>query len=187
MTTADGSDARRWAGAALRRWPSGLGLLAAGFQLAIGAGRDAAAITVSVAALCYLAAAALDRPWIAWAATAGLGPIVVAGELAGLAWWITLGLVAAALILAGLIVGVPRPALTAQAAAALGFGALALAALSISPRAGLIVAGLALASHTGWDLLHYRRHTVVPRSLAEFCMFLDLPLGLAIIGLAFTT
>lgn len=187
MTTVTGNHPRRWTGAILRRWPSALGLLAAGFQLATGANREAVAITVSVATLCYLAAAALDRPWIAWAAIAGASLIVVAGELAGLTWWAALGIVAAALAATGIITGVPRPALTAQTAAVLGFGALAVTALYINPQAGMILAGLALASHTGWDLLHYNRNTVVPRSLAEFCMVLDLPLGLALILLAFTT
>jgi hypothetical protein len=35
-----------------------------------------------------------------------------------------------------------------------------------------------------WDLEHYRRDVVVPRSLSEFCMLLDAPLGVAAIVLA---
>jgi hypothetical protein len=84
MTTAEHPHGRT--GAVLRRWPSALGLLAAGFQIATGANREAVAITVTVATLCYLAAAALARPWVAWAAIAGGSVVVVAGELAGLAW-----------------------------------------------------------------------------------------------------
>lgn len=187
MTTTTRNQPHGWTGALLRRWPTALGLLAAGFQLATGANREAVAITVSVATLCYLAAAALNRPWIAWAAVAAASLIVVAGELAGLTWWAALALAAAALATIGLIAGVPRPALTAQTAALLGFGALAVTALYINPQAGMILAGLALASHTGWDLIHYYRNTVVPRSMAEFCMVLDLPLGLALILLALTS
>jgi hypothetical protein len=35
-----------------------------------------------------------------------------------------------------------------------------------------------------WDFVHYRRDKVVPRSLSEFCMLLDLPLGTAAVLLA---
>ncbi|MEV7624030.1 hypothetical protein [Actinoplanes sp. NPDC089786] len=171
----------------LHRWPAALGLLAAGFQIVTGANRESVAITVVVATLCYLAAAAFNRPWIAWATIAGGSVIVVAGELAGLTWWVAVGLVAAGLAVIGLVTGVPRPALTAQTGALLGFGALAVTALYLDPRAGMILAGLALAAHSGWDVIHYRRNTVVPRSMAEFCMVLDLPLGAALIVLAFTS
>jgi hypothetical protein len=33
-------------------------------------------------------------------------------------------------------------------------------------------------------LVHYRRNEVVPRSLAEACMLLDVPLGLGLVVLA---
>jgi hypothetical protein len=48
----------------------------------------------------------------------------------------------------------------------------------------MFLAGAALASHAGWDLVHYRRDAVVARSLAEFCMLLDVPLGVGLIVLA---
>ena len=35
-----------------------------------------------------------------------------------------------------------------------------------------------------WDVIHYRRDIVVPRSLSEACMFLDLPLGIGAFILA---
>lgn len=46
------------------------------------------------------------------------------------------------------------------------------------------LAGVVLAGHAVWDLIHYRRDQVVPRSLAEFCMLLDLPLGVGAIVIA---
>ncbi|GAB3921663.1 hypothetical protein GCM10029976_009030 [Kribbella albertanoniae] len=52
----------------LSYWPVVLGAAAATFQLVAGVAADAVAITVSVAASCYLAAAALGQRWIAWAA-----------------------------------------------------------------------------------------------------------------------
>ena len=185
MTATTPTQTRR-TGRLLHRWPSVVGLLAAGFLIATGANRETVAITVSVAALCYLGAAALNRPWIAWAGIIGGSLVVVAGQLAGLAWWAAIGIVAAALVAIGLIGKAPRPALTAQTAALLGFGGLAVVALFLNPRVGMILAGLALASHAGWDLVHYRRNEVVPRSLAEFCILLDVPLGLALVVLAFT-
>lgn len=106
----------------LRRWPAVLGLAAAILSLAIGASRDGVATTVGVAALCYLAAAAL-----------------------------------------------------------VGFGGAAVAGLFIAPRAGLVLAAIALASHAVWDVIHYRRRQVVPRSLAEFCFVLDVPLSVGAI------
>jgi hypothetical protein len=174
-----------WTGLLLHRWPSALGLLAVVAALATGADRESVAITLAVAALCYLGAAALNRPWIAWATIVGGSLVVTVGALTGLAWWGAIGIAAAALLVTGLVSGVPRPPLTAQTAALLGFGGLAVAAVFLAPRAGMVLAGLALASHAGWDLVYYRRNEVVPRSLAEFCMVLDVPLGLALIVLAF--
>jgi hypothetical protein len=168
------------------RWPSALGLVVAGIAIATGPNRDSLAITVSVAALCYLAAAALNRPWVAWAAILGGSLVVVVGELAGLVWWSAIAIVAAALIAIGLALRVPRRALGAQAVALLAYGGLAVVALAIDLRAGMILAGATLAGHAAWDLVHYRRNAVVHRSLAEFCMLLDVPLGVALIVLALT-
>jgi hypothetical protein len=110
--------------------------------------------------------------------------VVTVGELVGLVWWGAVGITAAVLLGIGLVIGVPRRALAAQTVAMLGFGGLAVVAVSIAPRAGMVLAGLGLASHAGWDLVYYRRNEVVPRSLAEFCMVLDVPLGLALVVLA---
>ena len=70
--------------------------------------------------------------------------------------------------------------------ALLVYGGLACAALLLAPRAGLVLAGLALAAHALWDMEHYRRDLVVPRSLSAFCMALDVPLGLGAVVLAVT-
>lgn len=165
-------------------WPAALGLAAAVAALASGGDRDGVAITVGVAALCYLAAAALRRRWIAWAAIPVGTGVVVVSEVAGVPWWIGLGAVAVALVGTGLVIGASRPALTAQALALVGFGGLAVGSLYLAPRLGLVLAGLLLAGHAVWDLVHLRRRVVVPRSLAEFCMALDVPLGLGAVALA---
>lgn len=182
-TSAAPTGVSRWH-ALLHRWPSALGLVAAALTVMGPADRETPAITVSVAALCYLGAAALGRPWVAWAGILGGSLVVVAGELLGLVWWGAIGIVALVLVVAGLLGGVSRPALTAQAAALAGFGGLAVAALFLAPRAGLVLAGAVLAIHAGWDVVHYRRNQVVPRSLAEFCILLDVPLGIGFVVLA---
>ena len=39
-------------------------------------------------------------------------------------------------------------------------------------------------AHAICDAVHLRRDVVVPRSLAESCVFLDIPSGFAVIALA---
>ena len=168
----------------LPHWPSALGLAAAALQLATGVNRDTVAITVTVATLCYLGAAATSRPWVAWAGIPAGSAVVVVSELADLTWWAGVGIAALALAAIGLLRGASRPAVTAQTLALVGYGGLAVVALFIAPRVGLVLAGVALASHAVWDLEHYRRNQVVPRSLSEFCMLLDVPLGVGAIVLA---
>ncbi|WP_212820004.1 hypothetical protein [Polymorphospora rubra] len=175
--------AARWSALA-HRWPSVVGLAAATLVLANGANRETLATIVSVAALCYLGAAAFDRPWVAWAGVGGASVVVVVSELAGLPWWVGIAVVAGVLVVVGLVGRVPRPALTAQTLALLGYGGLAVAALHLAPPVGLVLAGVALTAHGIWDVIHYRRNQVVPRSLAEFCVLLDVPLGIGFLVLA---
>jgi hypothetical protein len=123
---------------------------------------------------------------MAWA-TILLGSVVVTlSEIADIAWWAGLGVFAVILVVVGLVRRSPRAALTAQSVAMLVFGGVAVAGALASPRLGLAVAGVALASHAAWDYRHWRRTEVVPRSLAEFCLFLDIPFGVAAIVLALT-
>jgi hypothetical protein len=60
--------------------------------------------------------------------------VVVAAEFIGLAWWVGIGVTAVVLIAFGLLTGARRPALTAQTAALVGFGGLAVVAVLIAPR-----------------------------------------------------
>lgn len=148
------------------------------------ADRDTAAIGVSLAMLCYLAAAALGRPWVGWVGVPASSLVVIGSELLGLPWWIGVGAVGTALVVVGLVGGASLPALTAQTVGLLAYGGLAVASLLVDPRLGMVLAGAVLAAHAGWDVVLWRRNEVIPRSLAEFCILLDVPLGVGIVVLA---
>lgn len=167
------------------RWPTALGLACAILALIFAAELDTVTTAIGVAALCYLAAAAFNLRWVSWAAIPGGSLVVVASELLDLDRWVGIGIVAVVLVVIGLFIRVPRTPLTAQTLAMLGYGGAAVIALVIEPRAGLVLAGLALAAHGVWDVIHYRRDIVVNRSLAEACIALDIPLGIGAIVLAF--
>lgn len=167
-----------------QHWPSLLGLAIATSQVFIGVDVEGTAITVAAAASCYVAAAALDRRWIAWAGIGFATAVVVASELVAVAWWVGLTAYATLLMLIGLARGAHDRMLAQQSAAMICFGGLAVIAILVSPRLGLFLAGCALASHALWDWRHWRRNDVVPRSMAEFCILLDVPLGTAAVAVA---
>jgi hypothetical protein len=166
-----------------RRWPIFLGLLAAALAVFTGGDRATVITTLFVALSCYLAAAALDRGWVAWAAVPIAIAAVTAGQFLNIDPWFVIGGASVVLIVVGLLRPASQPALTAQSLAMLGYGAAAVLALAFSPVVGAVLASLALIAHAIWDVLHYRKNAVVPRSLAEFCMFFDIPLGIAVIVL----
>lgn len=58
-----------------------------------------------------------------------------------------------------------------------------MAALALAPTAGLVLVAVTLIAHAAWDTLHLRRRIVVASSLAEFCIALDVALGLTALGL----
>ncbi|RGC68571.1 hypothetical protein C5N14_12795 [Micromonospora sp. MW-13] len=170
-----------------RRWPTAAGLAAAIAVLVTVADRETAVTCVWVAALCYLAAAALDRPWMAWVAVPAGSVVIAVGEITGVGRWVLLGAAAAMLVVVAVVVGAPRRQVSAQFVGGTVYAGLALATLALAPDAGLVVAGLVLASHAVWDAVHHRRRAVVSRSLAEACMALDLPLGLGLVVLGLAT
>ncbi len=167
-----------------RRWPTAVGLLGAVFVAVVSPDRDTVVIALLVAVGCYLAAAALSARWVAWAAIPVGSALVVAGALIGIDPWLVLGGTSVVLVVLGLMLGASRTALAAQSVALVAYGGVAAAALALGPTAGAILASLALIAHAIWDVIHYRRNAVVPRSLAEACMFFDVPLGVTIIVLA---
>ncbi|HLM21759.1 MAG TPA: hypothetical protein VK390_09570, partial [Propionibacteriaceae bacterium] len=140
-------------------------------------------ISLLVALTCYLAAAALGVRWVAWAAIPVASALVVAGGLADIEPWYVFAGASIVLVLIGLLRRASGTALAAQSLAMVAYGGIAVAALTLGPVAGAVLASLALIAHVVWDVVHYRRNAVVPRSLAEACMFFDVPLGLAVIVL----
>jgi hypothetical protein len=75
-----------------------------------------------------------------------------------------------------------RPALTLEVAGLLLYGSISVGALLLAPTAGLVVVAATVIAHGIWDLWHLRRHRdLVSPSLAEACVALDVPLGLAVL------
>ena len=167
-----------------RHWPVAVGLIGAAFVAIFSPDRTTITISLLVALTCYLAAAALGVRWVAWAAIPVASALVVAGGLADIEPWYVFAGASIVLVLIGLLRHASPTALAAQSLAMVAYGGIAVAALTLGPVAGAVLASLALIGHVVWDVVHYRRNAVVPRSLAEACMFFDVPLGLAVIVLA---
>ena len=70
-----------------------------------------------------------------------------------------------------------RRLLTAQTAAVLGFGAVALTAVAVDPNAARYVLAAGWLAHAAWDVVHHRLGRVVPRWYAETCLVADLTLA----------
>jgi hypothetical protein len=124
-------------------------------------------ISLLVPLACYLAAAFNVR-WVAWAAIPLTSALVTAGAFIGIDPWLMLG---GASVVVGLVLRASRTALAAQSLAMVAYGGVGLVALTLGPVAGAVLASLVLMAHAAWDVIHYRRDAVVPRSLAEACMF----------------
>ena len=86
------------------------------------------------------------------------------------------------LVVLGLLRGATRPAVTLETAGLLIYGATTIVTLLLAPQVGLVVVALTLVAHALWDVWHLRRHRdVVSPSLAEACVALDVPAGLAVL------
>ena len=164
------------------RWPTVVGLLAAVAMYLTSTDRIAIALVVAIAATCYIAAAVFLLPWMAWAWIPLSFVVVVVGHLVGLEPMTATATSAAVLVAVGLLRGTARPAVTLETAGLLLYGAVAVGALLLAPPVGLVVVALTLVAHGIWDVWHLRRHRdLVSPSLAEACIALDVPLGLAVL------
>ncbi|GAA4861312.1 hypothetical protein GCM10023203_05870 [Actinomycetospora straminea] len=169
-----------------RRWPIAVGLLAAAASVLTGPNSAAdPALIVVIAASCYVAAAAFARPWTAWAWVGVATVLVVAARLLDVSPVLVNVVTGTALVVLGVVRGVARHALRRQTAGFVGYGLVALVALALPAGPGLVLAALTLMAHGVWDLWHLRRHRdQVPPALAEACIALDVPAGLAMLVLA---
>jgi len=154
-----------------------------GLAVATGTTTLTPATSVGVAALCYLAAAATHTRWVAWLGVPIFSGLAFAGLVVSPPWWTLFVLAAVALLVVGLLAGTGLVS-SVQGSALLGYFGVAVVALQLEPRVGLTLAGLALAAHALWDVWHYRHDAVVPRSMAVFCIGLDVTVGALCVVLA---
>ena len=167
-----------------RHWPvvaavAFAALIAAG----LAEGADLAGVLAASAAV-YLGAAALGRPAAAWPLFLGTVVVITAARIAAVEPTWAILVLAAAVVPYGLLRGRARPTygLPLQLAAMAAFGAAAALALGLDPHWGSYLVAAGLIGHAGWDAFHHRTGRVVSRSLAEFCLVLDLALAAAIIA-----
>ncbi|HEY9292323.1 MAG TPA: hypothetical protein VIP98_13650 [Microlunatus sp.] len=142
------------------------------------------ATAVGVAALCYLTAAVTGLRWMSWVAVPLASVLPFVGLVGPVPWWLIVALVGLVLAVVGVIRSPTRS--LPQTVAMVAYFGLAVLALALAPRAGLVLAGVVLAAHAGWDLIHYRRNRVVVRSFAVWCIGLDLTVGAICVALAIT-
>ena len=180
MSAVDQPHASRSGTRVTRRWPALAGLaLAAMSAYGIAGGADVAAV-VAASGFVYLVPAAVGSRTAAWPAFGVAFAMIFLGKVLPAADpVVTMSVVAAVLVVVGLLRGRLRPwsGLPLQAAAMLVLGTVALVAAQAQPvLAGLLVAG-ALLAHAAWDARHHRTGRVVVRSMAEFCAVLDIVLA----------
>ncbi|HLT62770.1 MAG TPA: hypothetical protein VK020_16320 [Microlunatus sp.] len=173
----------------LTRWPSLVGLIALVASSAGGLAPGTTAMIITLAALCYLVAAAVGRRAAAWIAVPALGAVVLGAGVLGLDPVPMLVITAvpvagAGLVRAGRAERTGRREVLRQAAAFAAFAGVALVALSLDPLPAAHLAALLTVGHAVWDLVHHRRDRGVSRSLTEFCAVLDLGLGVVTLGAA---
>ena len=96
--------------------------------------------------------------------------LVVLGGMLGAEPLAVLAVTAVLLVVVGLALRVSRAELTGQAVGVLLYAGLA------------VLAAVTLIGHGAWDIWLLRRDAVVPRSLTEACIALDVPLGSAVLA-----
>jgi hypothetical protein len=176
---------RRWTDVLMHRWPTALGIAVAALAaFDLQDGLEFAALTVLMA-LVYLGAAALNRRWSVWVVLlAGLPLAIFIPSISGVDSSVVLLVAAPVFLVLGVARGQwQRPGgVPLQTAGMLAFGSTVLVALFyVDQDLGGKLVAIAILGHAAWDVYHYLRNRVVPRSYAEFCAFVDLLLGAAIL------
>ncbi|WP_084964379.1 hypothetical protein [Thermoactinospora rubra] len=167
----------------LARWPSAVGLLALIANAAGGLDSHVTAMIIILAAMCYLAAAALGSRRSGWVMLGVAVLAVTAAKATGLDPTAILLAMGAAFAVYGFLRGarIDRRELVIQALAFAGFSAVALSAMTAGPLLAAHLAAGAAIGHAVWDAITYYRDKAVDRSLAEFCFVLDFGLGLLLL------
>lgn len=170
----------------LHRWPTLVGLVALAGSSVTGPDAHIGAMVIILAAMCYVAAAAIGRRGSAWIVALAASVAVAVGMVTPLDTTLLLIVSGVVFGLFGLVRGsrINRRELGIQAAAFVGFTLVALSAMMVGPVAALQLAALAAIGHATWDVIHLRRDKVVARSLAEFCVVFDLGMGLLLLATA---
>ena len=175
---------RRWTEVVMHRWPTALGIAVAALAaFDLRDGLEFATLTVLLA-LIYLGAAALDRRWTAWVLLlAGLPITIFIPSTSEVVPSVVLLIAALVFLVLGVARGLwQKPGgVPLQTVGMLAFGSTVLVALYVDPDLGGTLVAIALIGHAAWDAYHFVRNRVVPRSYAEFCIFVDLLLGAAIL------
>lgn len=183
--------AARLARAIARRWPAVLGLAFAAFNLATDDPNSVSGVLLPLvlATTGYVVIAALVRPRWSWPVIGVLAAVIMSERLllAGpVIELITMTAFVAGAITVGVVRGTfSQPGLYRwQPFAAVGFMLLGIGVVWLTPEIARVLIASGLIGHALWDLVHWRRHAVVSRSLAEWCGVLDLTLGLGVLVLA---
>lgn len=167
----------------LARWPTVLGLLALLANTSNGTDSHVVGFIVIIASMCYVAAAAIGSRRSVWVMALVASIAVTAAGLIGLDPTVTLLVMGAGFTVFGFLRGSRsnRREVAIQAAAFVGFSAIALAAMMTNPTLAIFLAAAAAIGHAIWDAIHFIRDKVVSRSLTEACFILDLGLGIALL------
>ncbi len=179
----------RWIEVLKHRWPTALGVAVAALtffneQVTVEFVSAVSAIVVLLGVI-YVGAAALERRRAAWIILVAAFVLLTAERLLDWSGGASVVFLVSALVF--LVLGVVRGqlrkggSLRLQTIGMLGFSAIGLLALSVSPTLGGYLVAAALIGHAIWDAVYFRLNRVVVRSYAEFCGVLDLVLGVAIL------
>lgn len=179
MTTTDSRSTRLTA-----RWPTAAAVAVAALTLYDVDGGAALAPVLAASGLVYLGAAAVRRASAAWPVFGATFVLITIGKLTGIDPTAVLLGIAGLTALAGLAHAGLRPphALPLQLLGMAVTGGLAAVAVVAAPTIGAFLVAAGLLGHAAWDLHHHRTGRVVSRSLAEFCLVLDVLLAIAIVA-----
>lgn len=160
-----------------------MGLLALLSNTAGGAESHLVGMIIIIAAMCYLAAAALGSRRAGWIMIGVSAAVILLAGLLGLDKTAAILVMGVGFAIFGFLRGttIDRRELWLQVGAFVGFGTLALIAMMSAPMLSMYLAAAAAIGHAIWDVVYFLRKKVVDRSVTEFCFVLDLGLGIALL------